>query len=75
MPKIGYDMIDGRISRWLKPEGASVSLGEALVEIETDKATIQVESFVEGRLTKFLARPGDVVRVGESIALVESTDT
>ncbi|MBI4491599.1 MAG: 2-oxo acid dehydrogenase subunit E2 [Chloroflexi bacterium] len=71
MPKMGYDMTEGKISRWLKSEGDQVSRGEPIAEIETDKVTIEIESFVEGRLQKILAQPGQTVPVGQPIAVVE----
>ena len=44
MPKLGFDMAEGILIRWLKSEGESVAKGEILAEIETDKATVEVES-------------------------------
>lgn len=73
MPKMGYDMTEGKISRWLKSEGDWVSRGEPIAEIETEKVTIEIESFVEGRIKKLLAQAGQTVAVGEPIAIVETT--
>ena len=60
MPKMGYDMTEGKISRWLKSEGDRVSRGEPIAEIETEKVTIEIESFVEGRIKKLLAQAGQL---------------
>ena len=54
MPQMGYDMQEGTIVRWLKPEGAEVQMGEAIAEIETDKAVVEFESYAEGLLQKIL---------------------
>ena len=43
MPKLGFDMSEGTLVRWLKAEGETVSRGDVLAEIETDKATVEVE--------------------------------
>ena len=54
MPKMGYDMTEGTIAKWLKKVGDSVSRGEPIAEIETDKVTIEVESFDAGTLQRIL---------------------
>ena len=48
MPKLGFDMAEGTLVRKVKPEGAAVKRGETLAEIETDKATVEVESPATG---------------------------
>ena len=70
MPQMGYDMQEGTLVRWLKSVGDEVSLGEAVAEIETDKAVVEFESTAEGILRKMLVEEGTTVAVGESIALV-----
>ncbi len=67
MPQLGFDMEQGTIQRWLKQEGEHVSRGEPLAEVETDKATLQVESYATGTLTKIIRQEGEVVPVGEKI--------
>ena len=49
MPKLGYDMETGVISEWLKKVGDTVSRGEAIAEIETEKATVEMEATASGR--------------------------
>ena len=70
MPQMGYDMQEGTLVRWLKSVGDEVSLGEAVAEIETDKAVVEFESTAEGVLLELLVDEGATVAVGESIATV-----
>ena len=70
MPQMGYDMQEGTLVRWLKSVGDEVSLGEAVAEIETDKAVVEFESTAEGVLVELLVEEGTTVAVGESIATV-----
>ncbi len=44
MPKLGFDMAEGKLVRWVKAEGDTVAKGDVIAEIETDKATVEVES-------------------------------
>ncbi len=70
MPQMGFDMTEGTVAGWLKAEGDPVKKGEPLAEIETDKTTIQIESFDNGVLLKILAPAGAKVPVGQPIGLV-----
>jgi len=70
MPKMGYDMTQGKIVRWLKHEGDQVQKGEQIAEIETDKVNIQIESFASGVLQKILVPEGETVPVGQPIAQI-----
>ena len=70
MPQMGYDMQEGTLVRWLKSVGDEVSLGDAVAEIETDKAVVEFESTAEGVLLELLVEEGTTVAVGESIATV-----
>lgn len=74
MPKLGFDMAEGTLVRWVIGEGEQVAKGAVLAEIETDKATVEVESAYEGTLRKHLVNQGDVVPVGTPIAIVGSPD-
>ena len=74
LPKLGQTMDAGEIARWLKAEGDPVEKGDILLEITTDKATLEVESYVRGVLRKILAQPGQVVPVNGIIALVADAD-
>lgn len=70
MPKMGYDMTEGKILRWRKKEGDEVKRGEVIAEIETGKVDIEVEAFSSGVLKKILAKEGEVAPVGQVIALI-----
>lgn len=72
MPPLGQTTEDLKILRWLKSEGDQVRLGEELLEVETDKATLIVESFLSGSLLKIIAPEGAIVQAGDVVALVGS---
>jgi pyruvate dehydrogenase E2 component (dihydrolipoamide acetyltransferase) len=69
LPKLG-DMVEGQILKWLKQEGDEVKKGDIIAEIETEKASQEMESFVSGTLRKILVPVGQTVPVGTEIALV-----
>lgn len=70
MPKLGFDMAEGTLVRWVKAEGASVAKGEVLAEIETDKATVEVEAQAAGIVHKHLVGERTTVPVGTPIAVI-----
>lgn len=70
MPNLGHTMEEGTVSQWLKKVGDSVSKGECIVIVETDKASFDVESPANGTLLAISAQAGAVVPVGEAIGLV-----
>jgi pyruvate dehydrogenase E2 component (dihydrolipoamide acetyltransferase) len=72
MPKMGDAMEAGTLSSWLKHEGDQVEVGDALAEIETDKATMELEAEDAGVLTRLIAGEGDEVAVGEPIAVISA---
>jgi pyruvate dehydrogenase E2 component (dihydrolipoamide acetyltransferase) len=74
MPKLGFDMREGVLVRWVKNEGESISKGDVLAEIETDKATVEVESSASGVVRRLLASQGDSVPVGAPIAIIGTAD-
>lgn len=74
MPKLGFDMAEGTLVRWLKAEGEAVAKGEILAEIETDKATVEVESTHSGVVRRLLVEAGAVVPVGTPIAVIGAPD-
>ncbi|KAG5593942.1 hypothetical protein H5410_035174 [Solanum commersonii] len=76
MPSLSPTMTEGNIARWLKKEGDKVSPGELLCEVETDKATVEMECMEEGYLAKILHGDGaSSIKVGEVIAVtVEEED-
>jgi pyruvate dehydrogenase E2 component (dihydrolipoamide acetyltransferase) len=70
MPKLGFDMAEGTLVRWVVQEGEPVTKGGVLAEIETDKATVEVESTFEGIVAKHLVPAGEIVPVNTPIAVV-----
>ncbi len=74
MPQMGYDMEEGTVIRWLAEEGAEVALGDAIAEIETDKAVVEFESTTAGVLRQILVPEGATVPVGQAIAVVGGAD-
>ncbi len=71
MPMLGEVMEEGRIVAWHKKEGDRVERGENLMEVETDKATMEVESTVSGVVKKILVPEGEIVPVNTPLALIE----
>jgi pyruvate dehydrogenase E2 component (dihydrolipoamide acetyltransferase) len=70
MPKTGMAMEEGTVLRWRKQEGEAVAKGEVLLEIETDKTSMEVEAEADGVLLRILAREGQVVPVTQTIAWI-----
>ncbi|MFZ3078420.1 MAG: biotin/lipoyl-containing protein, partial [Bellilinea sp.] len=70
MPKLGFDMAEGTLVRWVIAEGGEVAKGAVLAEIETDKATVEVESSAGGILYRQLVAEGAAVPVGTPIAVI-----
>ena len=70
MPALGMAQETGKVLRWLKSPGDTVRKGESIVEIETDKVTVEIEAPASGILSDVTARAGDVVPVGQAIALI-----
>lgn len=74
MPAMGADMTEGTVVKWLKSEGDTVSRGDKLAEIETDKTVVEMESYVEGTLRKIILGDGAKVPVGTLLAYVGAPD-
>src|ERR1700688_2013081 len=71
MPALSPTMTEGKIARWIKSEGDAVHAGDVLAEIETDKATMEVEAVDEGVLAKIVVPEGtDHVQVNAPIAII-----
>jgi pyruvate dehydrogenase E2 component (dihydrolipoamide acetyltransferase) len=70
MPKLGFDMAEGTLVRWVVTEGNQIAKGNVLAEIETDKATVEVESVYEGVVLRHLVKEGDIVPVNTPIAVI-----
>ncbi|MBL0938706.1 MAG: 2-oxoglutarate dehydrogenase complex dihydrolipoyllysine-residue succinyltransferase [Gemmatimonadaceae bacterium] len=65
VPPLGESIVEATVSRWLKKEGDAVAVGDALVELETDKITVEVPALEAGVLTTRAKNEGDVVAVGD----------
>ena len=70
MPKLGFDMAEGTLVRWVVGEGSAIERGQVLAEIETDKATVEVESSFSGVVHRHLLPEGEIVPVGTPIAVI-----
>jgi len=70
MPKLGFDMAEGLLVRWVKQVGETINKGDVLAEIETDKATVEVESSASGVVLQLIAEQGTMVPVNAPIAVV-----
>ncbi|WP_211746685.1 2-oxoglutarate dehydrogenase complex dihydrolipoyllysine-residue succinyltransferase [Paenibacillus sp. Marseille-Q4541] len=72
VPAMGESITEGTISRWVVKEGDSVSQGDVLLEVETDKVNIEISAEESGVITSILHQEGDTVQIGEAIALLEA---
>jgi len=70
MPMLGETMEEGTITEWKKQVGQAIRKGEVIVEIETDKATMEVESTASGILLKILVEAGQTVPINTPIAII-----
>ena len=71
VPTLGESISDATIARWIKKAGEAVAADEPIVELETDKVTLEVPSPVAGRLDEIIAAEGEIVEVGALLARVE----
>lgn len=74
MPRLSDTMHEGIIQKWLKKEGDSVEVGEAIAEVETDKAVMEMESFYAGVIKKIIAQSGAGIPIGGIIAIIGERD-
>ncbi len=70
LPSLGFDMTEGTLSRWLKKEGDRVEKGEAIAEIETEKATVEIAAAVSGVLAGIIVTAGQTVPTGTVIGTI-----
>jgi len=70
MPKLSDTMLEGTLVKWLKKTGDKIEVGDVLAEVETDKATMEMEAFEDGVLTEIIVPEGGVVKVGERLAVI-----
>ncbi len=74
MPRMGQGMEEGVILSWLKPVGADVKRGDPLIEIESDKATVEIEAFANGKLAQIVIPAGATAPIGAVLGYIESTE-
>ncbi len=70
MPKLGFDMAEGKLGEWIKKAGDAVTQGETVLLVETDKASVEVPAFRSGVLLKILVEAGESVPIGTPIAVI-----
>ena len=70
MPKLSDTMTEGTLVRWIKKVGDTVAVGDVLAEVETDKATMEMEAFDDGVLTEIYVKDGEKVQIGQKLALL-----
>jgi pyruvate dehydrogenase E2 component (dihydrolipoamide acetyltransferase) len=70
MPKLSDTMTEGTLLRWVKKVGDTVAVGDVLAEVETDKATMEMEAFDEGTLSEVYVDDGQTAQVGQKLALL-----
>ena len=71
VPTLGESVVEARVSRWLKQEGDRVSVGDALVSLETEKVDVEVSADVNGVLASIARREGEDVQIGEVLGVIE----
>jgi 2-oxoglutarate dehydrogenase E2 component (dihydrolipoamide succinyltransferase) len=75
VPPLGESIVEATVSRWLKQEGDAVAAGETLVELETDKVTVEVPATKAGVLVRRVHKDGDVVQLGETLGELDDAAT
>lgn len=73
VPPLGESIVEATVSRWLKNEGDPIAVGDTLVELETDKITVEVPAMTAGVLTKRAHAEGDVVKVDDLLAEIDES--
>src|SRR6059036_635779 len=71
VPEMGESIVDARVAKWLKNEGDAVTVGEQLVELETDKVDVEVSAPKAGVLAKIAHGKGEDVRIGDVLGTID----
>ena len=71
MPNMDLTITEATVVKWLKQPGQSVRTGEEVVEMETDKAVVPIESPADGTLVEILAPEGTIVALGQQLATIQ----
>ncbi len=74
MPKLSDTMTTGKVISWMKHEGDRIESGDGIAEVETDKATMELECFENGTLLKIVAQPNESIQIGAPIAIIGKAD-
>src|SRR3954469_9836116 len=75
VPEVGESIVDARVAKWLRKEGETVSVGDPLVELETDKIDLEVAAPQAGVLSRIDRKDGDDVKVGEVLGIIDESAT
>jgi pyruvate/2-oxoglutarate dehydrogenase complex dihydrolipoamide acyltransferase (E2) component len=70
--QLAAEMEYGTVLRWLKREGETVAEGDAIVEVEAEKANHEIEAPVSGRIESIVAEEGDEIKVGTTMAIIDT---
>jgi pyruvate/2-oxoglutarate dehydrogenase complex dihydrolipoamide acyltransferase (E2) component len=71
VPQLGVDITEAEVTEWLKPEGASVTAGEAIVVLTTPKLTLEIEAPASGTLASIAIADGEIAEVGATLGLID----
>ena len=71
MPKLSDTMLEGTLIKWHKKVGDKITVGDVIADVETDKATMEMEAFDDGTITEILVPEGGIVKVGQPLANLE----
>lgn len=74
MPRLSDTMTEGTLTQWFKREGDTIARGDVLAEVETDKATMEIEAYDAGVLTRILIAAGESAPIGQPIAVIDGSD-
>src|SRR5688500_12274028 len=75
VPPLGESIVEATVSRWTKQEGEAVAAGDTVVELETDKITVEVPALKAGVVARHAKKEGDVVKVDEVLGEIDDTKT
>ncbi|MGH7602819.1 MAG: biotin/lipoyl-containing protein, partial [Gemmatimonadaceae bacterium] len=73
VPPLGESIVEATVSRWLKKEGDAVASGDTVVELDTDKITVEVPALKAGVLSKQAVKEGDVVHVDDVLGQIDES--
>jgi len=74
MPKLGQTVDEYTVTAILKNAGDGIEMGDVVIEVETDKSVMPVESYMDGTVVEMLVKSGDVIKDGDVIAVFEADE-